>query len=89
VEFEWDPKKAASNLRKHGVAFDEASTAFGDQLSITVPDPAHSRREKRFVLIGTSARERVLVVVHTDRDGRVRIISARRATKKERAQYKP
>ena len=82
--FEWDPKKARHNLKTHGVSFDEASTAFQDPLSRTIPDPLHSEGEDRFVLIGCSHRNRLLVVVHTDRGDRIRIISARPATKKER-----
>ncbi len=73
--FEWDKKKAASNLRKHGVSFEEAATAFGDRLSLTVPDPDHSRGEERFVLIGLSAAGRLLVVAHTERLDTIRIIS--------------
>jgi uncharacterized DUF497 family protein len=67
LTFEWDDRKSASNRRKHGVSFDEAATAFGDPLSITIPDPAHSKEEDRFVLIGDSFRGRLLVVVHTER----------------------
>ncbi len=82
--FEWDPKKARRNLKRHGVSFDEASTAFQDPLSRTIPDPLHSEDEDRFVLIGCSHRNRLLVVVHTERGDRIRIISARPATNKER-----
>jgi hypothetical protein len=85
--FEWDPEKAQSNLEKHGVTFDEASTAFHDPLSLTVSDPLHSDEEDRFVLIGCSHQDRLLVVVHTDRGNRVRLISARLATRKERRDY--
>ncbi|MFP4172533.1 MAG: BrnT family toxin [Candidatus Hydrogenedentota bacterium] len=85
--FEWDPVKARRNKEKHDVTFDEASTAFEDPLSQTIPDPVHSRDETRFVLIGASHRGRLVVVVHTDTGDRVRIISARRATAKERRQY--
>ena len=85
--FEWDPKKARSNLAKHGVSFDEASTAFQDTLSITINDPLHSENEKRFVLIGCSSRNRLLVIVHAERGNRIRIISARRATRRERLRY--
>ena len=85
--FEWDPRKARANLRKHGVTFDEACSAFEDILSVTIPDPLHSREEGRFVLIGHSHRGRLLVVVHTDRGNRIRIISARPATKKERGYH--
>ena len=85
--FEWDPKKARSNLAKHGVSFDEAGTAFGDALSITVMDPLHSEAEERFVLVGCSYRNRLLVVVHAESGDRIRIISARVATKRERLDY--
>ena len=85
--FEWDPRKARSNSAKHGVSFDEASTAFQDSLSITIGDPLHSADEERFVLIGNSCRNRLLVVVHTERGSRIRIISARPATSRERRNY--
>ena len=85
--FEWDPKKARLNLERHGVSFDEASTAFRDPLSQTIEDPLHSELEERFVLIGRSIQGRLLVIVHTDRGERIRIISARMATKKERLRY--
>jgi uncharacterized DUF497 family protein len=85
--FEWDPKKAKINLSKHGISFDEASTAFKDTRSITISDPLHSSDEDRFVLIGQSEKNRLLVVVHTDRGERIRIISSRKATKKERQSY--
>ncbi len=85
--FEWDPKKAKSNLAKHGVAFDEAGTAFKDARSITIADPLHSKDEERAVLIGRSYRSRVLVVVHTERGDRIRIISARQASRKEKVRY--
>jgi len=87
MEFEWDPNKAESNLEKHGVAFDEASTAFGDPLSLTIPDPDHSDDEERFVLLGQSFAGRLVVVVHTQRGERIRIISARIATRNERRSY--
>ena len=85
--FEWDPKKALRNIQTHGVSFDEASTAFRDPLSRTIDDPLHSEGEERFVLIGQSVRGRLLVVVHTERGDRIRIISARLATNKERLRY--
>ena len=85
--FEWDPKEAKENLETHGISFDEASTAFRDTLSLAIYDPLHSDEEDRFVLIGNSHRNRLLVVVHTERADRVRLISARKATKKERKQY--
>ena len=88
LRFSWDPKKAASNLRNHGVSFEEAVTAFGDPLSITIPDPLHSESEDRFVLVGLSANSRLLVVVHAERgDDDIRIISARLASRRERTQY--
>jgi len=87
LQFEWDPEKARSNVQKHGVTFDEASTAFRDPLSATIPDPLHSEDEDRFVLIGYSHRERLLVIVHTYRSHRIRLISARPATKRERRRH--
>lgn len=86
-EFEWDPEKAWSNLLKHGVSFEEAQSVFFDGDSITVPDPDHSIAETRFIINGYSIRQRQLVVVHTDRDGRIRIISARPANRRERKNY--
>ena len=85
--FEWDTQKARTNLRKHGVAFEEAATVFGDPLSITISDPLHPEPEERFVIIGSSHRGRTLVVVHTERGDRIRIISARRATSGEKRKY--
>ncbi|MDP2646053.1 MAG: BrnT family toxin [Desulfobacterales bacterium] len=85
--FEWDPKKARLNAKTHGISFDEASTAFRDPLSQTIDDPLHSGDEERFVLIGRSMQGRLLVIVHTERDDRICIISARLATKKERFRY--
>ena len=85
--FEWDPKKARRNLKTHSVSFDEASTAFRDPLSITIADPLHSEDEERLVLIGHSHRHRLLVVIHTERGDRIRIISARLATTRERLRY--
>jgi uncharacterized DUF497 family protein len=87
MEFEWDEDKAARNLRKHKVAFTEAATVFGDPLSVTFPDPDHSMDEDRYIIVGTSNRNRVLVVSHTDREERVRIITARKATRLERKFY--
>ena len=86
MQFEWDPAKAARNLAKHGVAFEEASTVFGDLLAGTIPDPRHSA-EERLVTIGHSADGSLIVVVHVERDSRTRIISARRATRRERRRY--
>ena len=85
--FEWDPNKAASNARKHGVTFEEASTAFRDERSVTISDPGHSEFEDRYVLIGRSAQLRILVVVHTERGDNLRIISARNANSSESRTY--
>ena len=87
LSFEWDENKARSNLAKHGVSFDDASSVFHDTLSITIPDPAHSQTEDRFIIIGNSHQQKLLVVVHTDRGDNIRIISARRATRRERKTY--
>ena len=87
MECEWDPIKAASNLRKHGVSFEEAATELADDLSITGADPEHSVGESRFVTFGTSSEGRLLVVGHTERGDVLRIISARRGTKRERRIY--
>jgi len=87
LSFEWDPAKDEANARKHGVTFEEASTVFGDPLSITIPDPEHSEREVRFLLLGRSKDGRLLVVAHTERRGRIRIISARPAVRRERREY--
>ena len=85
--FEWDPNKARGNIETHGISFDEASTSFGDTLSLTIDDPLHSEEEDRFILIGNSCRNRLLVIVHAERGENIRIISARKATKIERKQY--
>ncbi|MEK7474741.1 MAG: BrnT family toxin [Candidatus Coatesbacteria bacterium] len=88
MTFEWDVRKAAGNLLKHGVAFEEAATVFGDPLSLTIPDPRHSSPgESRHVIMGESGMGRLLVVVHWDRGDRIRIISARIAASRERRQY--
>jgi uncharacterized DUF497 family protein len=87
MSFEWDVKKSASNLRKHGVGFEEASTALRDSFSATAHDPDHSEDEDRFVTLGISATGRLLAVAHTDRGNNIRIISARLATKSERQIY--
>jgi len=87
VRFEWDPQKAIENFAKHKVSFDEASTVFGDPLSGTIPDPEHSIEEPRFITVGLSNASRLLVVVHADREDIVRLISARRATRRERRSY--
>jgi len=85
--FEWDEKKARQNRTKHGVDFEEASTVFGDPLSVTIPDPDHSEEEDRFVILGDSIRLRLIVVSFTERGNNIRIISARRATRRERKDY--
>jgi uncharacterized protein len=86
-QFEWDADKAASNLRKHGVSFDEAVTAFGDALSVLLPDPDHSAGEERYLVMGVSTQGRLLVVAFVERPPRTRIISARLATRRERHDY--
>jgi uncharacterized DUF497 family protein len=87
MEFEWDPRKAAQNLRKHKVSFSEATTVFGDDLSTTVYDPDHSLDEDRYITIGWSNRRRLLIVAYTERGDRIRIISARELTHAERKAY--
>lgn len=87
MQFEWDPGKASSNWRKHGVSFREASTVFNDPWSVTFSDPEHSYGEERYIIIGLSDANRILVVSHTDRSYRVRLISAREATRHERRFY--
>ncbi len=85
--FVWDPRKAVTNLKKHGIGFPEAGTVFLDPLAVTYPDPDHSIGERRFITFGTSARGRVLVVAHSEAGDQVRLISARRATKREANGY--
>jgi uncharacterized protein len=85
--FEWDPRKDASNRRKHGVGFREAATIFGDPLATTFPDTDHSISERRFLTIGISANGRLLGVAHTENDETIRIISARPVTRRERTFY--
>ncbi len=87
MRFEWDRKKANTNRKKHGVSFDEAVTVFYDPLAATVDDPDHSISEDRLITIGFSAKGRLIVVSHTEREGAVRIISARRATARERKRH--
>ena len=87
MKFQWDPKKAAANLLKHDLSFDEGSTIFGDPLAATILDPEHSADEERYVTIGHSASGRVIVVVHADRGEDIRIISARQATAGEKNKY--
>ncbi|MCX6256277.1 MAG: BrnT family toxin [Bacteroidia bacterium] len=87
MEFEWDLRKAAANDRKHKVTFQEAATVFGDPLAITFEDPDHSTSERRYITFGLSQQKRLLVVSHTERGNRTRIISARLMTRKERRIY--
>ena len=87
MEFEWDPEKAAANVKRRRISFTEAASVLEDPLSTTFPDEAHSEEEIRFLTIGASRRGRVLVVAHTERDDSIRIISARRATRREREFY--
>lgn len=87
MKFEWDFAKAGENLRKHGVSFDEAATVFYDPLSITFDDPDHSEGENRFLTVGFSSQNRLLVVSHTERGVTIRIISARPATSQERKKH--
>ena len=86
-EFEWNETKAQVNVRRHGVSFKEASTVFSDPLAILLPDPDHSEGEERFLVLGMSSGQRVLVVSHAERPPRTRLISARPATRRERGQY--
>lgn len=87
MQFEWDPAKATENATKHGVEFSEAMTVFGDPFELTIGDPGHSVDEQRFLSIGLSGSGRLLVVAYTEREGRVRLISAREATARERKTY--
>ena len=85
--FEWDINKAKANIVKHDISFEEAATIFGDERSLTIDDVTHSMIEKRKVTMGKSAKNHLLVVIHTERGAHIRIISARKASKKERIQY--
>lgn len=87
MEFEWDPRKAQANQRKHHVSFREATTVFNDPLSITYPDPDHSIGEDRYIILGRSSSNRLLIVAHVDRNEITRIISAREAIRAERKLY--
>jgi uncharacterized DUF497 family protein len=87
MKIEWDPKKAKSNLKKHGVSFEEASTALSDPMAATGADPDHSLTEDRYVTFGVSEKDRLVVVSHTEKDETIRIISARKASKGEREFY--
>ncbi|MBE0504281.1 MAG: BrnT family toxin [Desulfuromonadales bacterium] len=85
--FEWDSRKADSNLKKHGISFNEASTVFADPLSLLMDDPKHSEEEQRFLVMGLSAQQRLLVVAFAERPPRTRLISARLASRQERNFY--
>jgi uncharacterized protein len=87
MRFDWDPRKAAANLRKHSVSFEEASTVFADDYSLTGADPDHSVGEERFITFGVSQSGRLLVVSHTEQGDTIRIFSARRAMRSERKLY--
>ena len=87
MQFEWNPEKAAANVKRHRVDFDEAAGVLEDPLSTTFPDETHSEQEMRLLTIGASHRGRILVVAHTERNDTIRIISARRATRREREFY--
>jgi uncharacterized DUF497 family protein len=87
MRFEWDPRKAAANLKKHGVTFQEAATVFGDPLAITFQDPDHSEEEERQMTFGLSLQKRLIVVSHTLRKDRTRIINARPMDRRERVIY--
>ena len=87
MDFEWDPSKAESNLAKHGISFEEAKTVFADPLFLIFEDPDHSIEEKRLIIMGESMEQKLLVVAYADRPHAVRLISARRATRRERKTY--
>lgn len=87
LRYEWDPRKAAANLRKHGVSFEEAASIFNDPLAITFPDPDHSVVEERLLSFGISSSGRLLAIISTERGTTLRIISAREATRRERGIY--
>jgi uncharacterized DUF497 family protein len=87
MKFEWDPRKAESNLRKHGVSFDEAASVFLDRLALSGPDPEHSVGESRYITFGMSRLGRLLAISHSYRPEAIRIINARRMTRGERKLY--
>lgn len=87
MEFDWDGNKAEANLSKHGVSFDEAKTVFDDPLYIDFYDPDYSDEEDRYIIIGESQQRRLLIVSYTERDHKIRLISAREVTKREREDY--
>jgi len=85
--FEWDENKAEANLRKHKISFEEAKTVFDDLFLLTFPDPTHSDTEQRYINIGLSSRGQILIVIHTERETNIRLISCRKATKFEQREY--
>jgi uncharacterized DUF497 family protein len=87
IRFEWDAHKSRANMRKHGIEFDEAATVFKDPISITSYDPNHSEEEQRFITVGMSTAGHLLLIAHTDRGDRIRIIGARELTRRERQAY--
>ena len=87
LKFEWDRRKAVLNIKKHGMSFEDAATAFGDPLSVTIHDPKHSDDEDRFLLLGETQDKKLVVVAHTDRKDTIRLINARPATRQERKDY--
>jgi len=87
MEFEWDPQKAKSNLSKHDISFEEAKTVFEDPLYVDFYDPDHSEAEHRYIIIGESSKNRLLLVAYTERGDKIRLISARPATKQEEKAY--
>jgi hypothetical protein len=87
MRFYWDPSKAKRNFAKHGVSFEEAAKAFDDPLYVDFFDPEHSEEESRYIRVGCSNQNRILIIAYTERDGQARIISARPATKQERQAY--
>ncbi|MGL5404926.1 MAG: BrnT family toxin [Acinetobacter sp.] len=90
IQFEWDTTKAASNLKKHGISFDEAKSVFYDEFAVQFYDDGHSDDEDRFLMLGLSCESKILLVCHCERDSghTIRIVSARKATKNERKHYK-
>ncbi len=87
LSFEWNENKAKENIKKHKISFEEAKTVFNDPFLLTFPDPDHSKTEDRYINIGRSSKGRVITVIHTDRVARIRLISCRRATSREREVY--
>lgn len=85
--FEWDERKAQANLRKHKISFEEAKTVFDDPFLLTFPDRKHSESEERYINIGTSQKGRILIVIHTEQEQNMRLISCRKATRNERRVY--